>query len=153
AGYHFHNLWYQSAVDLGYIGLSLAILTVGITAIEVMRWVLRSSSPASCFFCGFVVFVIVRSTLEVDLFAQFSPMDAIFIAVFVYARLSRERHKAQHRRGGCGRPRSRPPLRSRSLSTSSSSSTALPTNVAYRDSECVSCGLWPGGRPPAAGGW
>ena len=98
AGYHFHNLWYQSAVDLGYIGLSLAILTVGITSIEVMRWVLRSPSPTSCFFCGFVVFVILRSTLEVDLFAQFSPMDAIFIAAFVYARLSRERHKAQHRR-------------------------------------------------------
>jgi len=98
AGYHFHNLWYQSAVDLGYIGLSLAILTVGITSIEVMRWVLRSPSPTSCFFCGFVAFVILRSTLEVDLFAQFSPMDAIFIAAFVYARLSRERHKAQHRR-------------------------------------------------------
>ena len=98
AGYHFHNLWYQSAVDLGYIGLSLAILTVGITSIEVMRWVLRSPSPTSCFFCGFVAFVILRSTLEVDLFAQFSPMDAIFIAAFVYARLSRERHKARHRR-------------------------------------------------------
>src|SRR6516164_946487 len=98
AGYHFHNLWYQSAVDLGYIGLSLAILTVGITSIEVMRWVVRSPSPASCFFLGYVAFIILRSTLEVDLFAQFSPMDAIFIAAFVYARLSRERHKARHRR-------------------------------------------------------
>jgi exopolysaccharide production protein ExoQ len=94
AGYHFHNLWYQSAVDLGYIGLALAILTVAITAIEVMRWVLRSCSPTSCFFFGFVVFIVLRSTLEVDLFAQFSHTGAMFTAAFVYARQSRERYEA-----------------------------------------------------------
>jgi exopolysaccharide production protein ExoQ len=90
SGYHFHNLWYQSAVDLGYIGLSLAILTVAITTIEVMRWALRSPSPTSCFFFGFVLFIILRSTLEVDLFSQFAIMGAIFTAAFVYARQSRQ---------------------------------------------------------------
>jgi len=97
AGYHFHNLWYQSAVDLGYIGLSLAILTVAITAIEVMRWVLRSPSPTSCFFFGFVVFILLHSPFEVELFAQFSNIMATFIAAFVYARQSRERHEVQQR--------------------------------------------------------
>jgi exopolysaccharide production protein ExoQ len=97
AGYNFHNLWYQSAVDLGYIGLSLAILTVAITAIEVMRWVLRSPSPTSCFFFGFVVFILLQSPFEVELFAQFSTIMAIFIAAFVYARQSRERHEVQQR--------------------------------------------------------
>jgi exopolysaccharide production protein ExoQ len=97
SGYNFHNLWYQSAVDLGYIGLSLAILTVAITAIEVMRWVLRSPSPTSCFFFGFVVFILLQSPLEVELFAQFSTIMAIFIAAFVYARQSRERHEVQQR--------------------------------------------------------
>jgi len=97
AGYNFHNLWYQSAVDLGYIGLSLATLTVAITAIEVMRWVLRSPSPTSCFFFGFVVFILLQSPFEVELFAQFSTIMAIFIAAFVYARQSRERHEVQQR--------------------------------------------------------
>jgi len=97
AGYHFHNLWYQSAVELGYIGLSLAILTVAITAIEVMRWVLRSPSPTSCFFFGFVVFILLHSPFEVELFAQFSNIMATFIAAFVYARQSRERHEVQQR--------------------------------------------------------
>jgi exopolysaccharide production protein ExoQ len=97
AGYHFHNLWYQSGVDLGYIGLGLAFLTVGITAIEVMRWVVRSPSPASCFFLGYVAFIILRSMLEVDLFAQFSFQGAIFLAAFVYARQSRERYEAEGR--------------------------------------------------------
>jgi exopolysaccharide production protein ExoQ len=97
AGYHFHNLWYQSGVDLGYIGLGLALLTVVITAIEVMRWVVRSPSATSCFFLGYVIFIIQRSMLEVDLFAQFSFMGAIFLAAFVYARQSRERYEAEKR--------------------------------------------------------
>jgi exopolysaccharide production protein ExoQ len=99
AGYHFHNLWYQSSVDLGYIGLCLALLTVAITAIEVMRWVVRSPAPVSCFFFGYVIFIILRSMLEVDLFAQFSLMGAIFIGAFVYARQSRKQYEAEKRGG------------------------------------------------------
>jgi exopolysaccharide production protein ExoQ len=97
AGYHFHNLWYESGVELGYIGLGLALLTVAITAIEVMRWVVRSPNPASCFFLGYMIFIILRSYLEVDLFAQFSLTGAIFVAAFVYARQSRERNEAEGR--------------------------------------------------------
>jgi exopolysaccharide production protein ExoQ len=95
AGYHFHNLWYQSGVDLGYIGLGLAFLTVAITAIEVMRWVVRSPTATSCFFLGYVIFIIQRSMLEVDLFAQFSLTGTIFLAAFVYARQSREQYEAE----------------------------------------------------------
>jgi exopolysaccharide production protein ExoQ len=97
AGYHFHNLWYQSGVDLGYVGLGLALLTVAVTAIEVMRWVVRSPTATSCFFLGYVIFIILRSMLEVDLFAQFSLTGAMFLAAFVYARQSRERYEAEKR--------------------------------------------------------
>jgi exopolysaccharide production protein ExoQ len=98
AGYHFHNLWYESGVQLGYIGLGLALLTVAITAIEVMRWVVRSPSPASCFFLGYVVFMILGSVVEVGLFAQFSLTGAIFLAAFVYARQERIRMERWRRR-------------------------------------------------------
>jgi len=94
---NFHNLWYQSGVDLGYIGLGLALLTVAITAIEAMRWVIRSPSPASCVFLGYVLFIILRSTVEVDLFGQFSFAQAMFLAAFVYARQSRERYETERR--------------------------------------------------------
>jgi exopolysaccharide production protein ExoQ len=94
---NFHNLWYQSGVDLGYIGLGLAFLTVAITAIEVMRWVVRSASPASCFFLGYVVFIILRSTVEGDFISQFSFAGAIFGVAFVYARQSRERCETERR--------------------------------------------------------
>jgi exopolysaccharide production protein ExoQ len=98
AGYHFHNLWYESGVQLGYIGLGLALLTVAITAIEVMRWVVRSPNPASCFFLGYVVFMILGSVVEVGLFAQFSLTGAIFLAAFVYARQERIRMERWRRR-------------------------------------------------------
>ena len=39
SGYHFHNLWYESGVGLGYIGVGLTLLAVAITVIEVVRWV------------------------------------------------------------------------------------------------------------------
>jgi exopolysaccharide production protein ExoQ len=95
-GYHFHNLWYQSGVDLGYIGLCLALFTVATTMVGVARWAIRSPSPASCFFLGYVVFIVIRSILEVDLFAQFSGTWTIFVAAWVYARQSREQYEREN---------------------------------------------------------
>jgi hypothetical protein len=57
-----------------------------------VRWTVRSASPASCVFVGYVLFIILRSTVEVDLFGQFSFAQAMFLAAFVYARQSRERY-------------------------------------------------------------
>lgn len=85
-GYHFHNLWYQSGVELGYVGLALAILVVAATAVGVIRWVFRSPNPESCFFLSYVVFIVVRSFFEVDLFTQFSFTWMLFVAAWVYAR-------------------------------------------------------------------
>jgi exopolysaccharide production protein ExoQ len=94
SGYHFHNLWYESGVELGYIGLGLALLTVAITVIEVMRWVVRSPSPASCFFLGYMIFIILRSYLEVDLFAQFSLTGEISAGLSRQSLLSSPRNGA-----------------------------------------------------------
>jgi hypothetical protein len=44
-----------------------------------------------------VVFIILRSMLEVDLFAQFSLTGALFLAAFMYGRQSRERYEAEWR--------------------------------------------------------
>jgi exopolysaccharide production protein ExoQ len=96
-GYNFHNLWYQLGVDLGYIGLGLALLTVAITAIEVVRWVVHSASATSCFFLGYVIFIILQSTVEVTIFGQWSLTGAIFLAAFVYARQSRKQYETEGR--------------------------------------------------------
>ena len=98
-GYSFHNLWYQEGVELGYIGLGLAILMVASTTFEVTRWTIRSANPSNCFFLGFTIYMVVVSPLEVMLFGQFSLTWILFVAAWAYARQAQEQHNADNRIG------------------------------------------------------
>jgi exopolysaccharide production protein ExoQ len=102
-GFHFHNLWYEVGVELAFPGLILAAITMAITTLEVLRWVVRSGATESCFFLGFVMFVDIRSVLEVDIFSQFSCVWVTYVAAWAYARNSRRALVAdagQRRSGG-----------------------------------------------------
>jgi exopolysaccharide production protein ExoQ len=91
-GYNFHNEWYAMGVQFGYVGLALVISIVVGTSLRVLRWVVRSPTPASCFFLAFVVFIDIRSFVESELLSQFSMMTLVLIAAWVYAGLSREQN-------------------------------------------------------------
>lgn len=88
-GYNFHNMWYEATVQLGYPGLIMAALTVAVVSIEVIRWFVRSPNAESCFFLAYVLFIDMRTVLEVELFSQFSYTWVVFIAAWAYARDSR----------------------------------------------------------------
>jgi exopolysaccharide production protein ExoQ len=88
-GYNFHNIWFEIGVHFGYVGLSVAILTACATSLSVMRWVLRSPEPASCFFLAVVIFADARSFVESELFGQFSLLAFLYVASFAYGRQSR----------------------------------------------------------------
>jgi len=92
AGYHFHNLWYESGVELGYVGLLVAIATVALTTLEVWRWAIRSPGVESCFFLTYVTFIDMRTFVEVDLFGQYSFDWVLFVAAWAYARRSLQRY-------------------------------------------------------------
>lgn len=85
-GFNFHNLWYEMGVELGYLGISIAFLTMLIVSIRVFRWVARAPTAESHFFLAFIMIVDMRSFLEVDMFAQFAVMWVIFIVAGYYAR-------------------------------------------------------------------
>jgi exopolysaccharide production protein ExoQ len=85
-GFHFHNLWYEMGVDLGYPGIVIALLTVLIVSARAVRWVVRAPSAESFFFLAFVMTIGLRSFLEVDIFSHFSLFSLIFIAAGYYAR-------------------------------------------------------------------
>jgi exopolysaccharide production protein ExoQ len=89
-GYNFHNEWYEMGVQFGYVGLAVVFLIVVGTSVRVLRWVVRSPTPASCFFLAFVVFIDIRSFVESELLSQFSMMTLLLVAARVYARRSRE---------------------------------------------------------------
>ena len=86
SGFHFHNLWYQLGVELGYPGILIALLTVLIVSARTVRWVVRTPSAEGFFFLAFVMTVGLRSFLEVDVFYHFSLSTIILIAAGYYAR-------------------------------------------------------------------
>jgi exopolysaccharide production protein ExoQ len=90
-GFHFHDLWLETGVELGVIGILIAALTTLIVFFNVIRWVLRDPGPESCFFAGFATFVVSRTFGEVELYVQFSLIPMIFLAGYCYADAARNR--------------------------------------------------------------
>jgi hypothetical protein len=58
---------------------------------NIFRWVLHDPGPESCFFAGFVTFVVSRTFGEVELYTQFSLIPMIFLAGYYYADSARKR--------------------------------------------------------------
>jgi exopolysaccharide production protein ExoQ len=85
SGFHFHDLWLETGVELGLVGILIAAWTTVVVFISILRWVLRDPRPESCFFFGFIIFFLSRTFGEVELFVQFSLPPMIFIAGYYYA--------------------------------------------------------------------
>jgi exopolysaccharide production protein ExoQ len=84
-GFHFHNLWLETGVELGLFGILIVALTTLRIAYNIVRWALRDPTPESCFFLGFLTFVLVRTFGEVELYVQFSLVPVVFVAGYYYA--------------------------------------------------------------------
>lgn len=85
-GFHFHDLWLETGVELGVIGILIAAATTLIVFFSVWRWALTLPGPESGFFAGFVTFILSRTIGEVELYAQFSMTSMLFMAAYYYAK-------------------------------------------------------------------
>jgi exopolysaccharide production protein ExoQ len=85
SGFHFHDLWLETGVELGLIGVLIAAWTTVVVFISILRWVLRDPRPESCFFFGFIIFFLSRTFGEVELFVQFFLPPMLFTAGYYYA--------------------------------------------------------------------
>ena len=97
-GFHFHDLWLETGVELGVIGIVIAAATTLVVFFSVWRWALWYPAPESCFFAGYVTFILARTIGEVELYSQFNMTSMMFIAAFYYAR-SPSRQQADNRGG------------------------------------------------------
>ncbi|MBV9754863.1 MAG: O-antigen ligase family protein [Hyphomicrobiales bacterium] len=88
-GYNFHNLWYETGVQFGYIGLTFVFWIIVKTSLTVLRWAMRTLSVESCFFLAFVIFVDIRTFVESELLSQFSMLTVLLVAAWFYARTFR----------------------------------------------------------------
>ena len=85
-GFHFHNLYYETAVELGVTGV--AILTTSLLAPTILALRLSLARPAcdNAFLSALIVFYAIRVGVELDFLDPFSPGSFLLPVVWVYSR-------------------------------------------------------------------
>ena len=97
SGFNFHNIWYEMGVQFGYVGWALMIGLVLSVNLRMLRWVTRAPTMTNCFFLSFIVFVDMRSFLELELMGQLSLTTVLFVATWLYAgQANREAFRSQN---------------------------------------------------------
>ena len=71
-GFHFHNLFFATAVELGYFGVAILAIQVLATFAAITAWTLRRPGPESGFFFALFVFFLIRMPVELDFLSPFS---------------------------------------------------------------------------------
>jgi exopolysaccharide production protein ExoQ len=85
-GFSFHNVWYEEGVELGYLGITTALLTLLIVSYRAIRWAVLFPTAESLFFLSYVMFIDMRVLLETEIFWQFTYTYVVFIAAGLYGR-------------------------------------------------------------------
>ena len=85
-GFHFHNFYYETLVELGYTGLIVSVAVLGLISIAVLAWGIRSPGPDSAFFCAVMLFLWLRSYVELDLLGAFGLNALIIPAAWICAK-------------------------------------------------------------------
>jgi exopolysaccharide production protein ExoQ len=86
AGFHFHNLFYETAVELGYAGVFVLGLTISLVLRNVVLWQLQAPDPQSCFFMALAAFLLLRGYVEVDLLYPFGIGSVLLPVAWVASR-------------------------------------------------------------------
>jgi len=90
SGFHFHNLFIQSFVDLGAIGLALVILLIVYSLYKSLRAGLKDGlKPEIGLALGVSVMFLIRAFVEVDLFGPFGLGPLLYFSII--PRLAKER--------------------------------------------------------------
>lgn len=86
AGFSFHNLYYEVAVELGVPGVAAGAVAIVMTFFYSVQWLRQEPSCESIFFFTTVVFTLILQVQGYDLFATFDPLYWMFSVAFLYSR-------------------------------------------------------------------
>lgn len=86
SGFHFHNQFYATAVELGYIGVAVTFFYMAAIIISAFRAVLGHYNALTVFLFQIVVLTLSRIYTEVDLLAPFSIgwILTLFVAAYLF---------------------------------------------------------------------
>ena len=85
SGFHFHNLYYETAVELGYLGVAILGAFIAGTGLRVIWHGLKDPSPVAAFLCAVMVFYAMRFGVELDFLDPFSTGSFLLPVVWIYA--------------------------------------------------------------------
>ena len=96
AGFHFHNLYYETTVELGWVGSLVLGATILATVINALAWQLRHPDAESAFFVALLAFLLLRMPVEVDLLFPFALGTALLPICYVFVRAGKRGQTAGH---------------------------------------------------------
>ena len=85
SGFHFHNLYYETAVELGQLGVAILGLSLVSSAVGGIRLGFAKAGCGTAFLCGLIVFYAIRVGVELDFLDPFSPGSFLLPALWVYS--------------------------------------------------------------------
>ena len=85
-GFHFHNLFYETTVELGWVGALVLGGTFLAALINTLVWQLRYPDPQSAFFLALLSYFLLRMPIEVDLLFPFAFGTVLLPISYVFAR-------------------------------------------------------------------
>jgi exopolysaccharide production protein ExoQ len=83
SGFHFHNLYYESMVELGAVGTIVLGLTMVLTLSNIVRWQFWYPDAESGFFMALAVLSAIRAFVEVDFIFSFGVGSALLPIAYV----------------------------------------------------------------------
>ncbi|WP_431272862.1 O-antigen ligase family protein [Dankookia sp. P2] len=89
SGFHFHNLYYDMLIQLGYPGIVLGLIMIAYALITVLGWVRRDPNEISGFFLGCLMMIVVTQWQEIGLFSLFDLTCFYFVICMGYAAKAR----------------------------------------------------------------
>jgi exopolysaccharide production protein ExoQ len=95
AGFNFHNLYLNTTVELGFIGLALLIISLVSIAIRLFVSSLYTLNAAHHFAMSVFVYLMASSALEVSLMYQFQLGPVLLPLIWCYAKPSTYWQKAR----------------------------------------------------------
>ncbi len=84
AGFHFHNLYYETAVELGALGVVMMAGSIVAAGVVAVRAGLTWPGPEAAFLCALMVFYAIRFFVELDFLDPFSPGSFLLPVIWVY---------------------------------------------------------------------
>lgn len=84
-GFHFHSLYYETLIELGFVGVLVAAASLGWSLVKIWQAAIKVPNSTTGFFLAFFVMMLITQVQGLDMFTIFHPWYAISISAVAYA--------------------------------------------------------------------